>query len=48
MRNKLLESQNEDGNWTKPIEHSAGTIYSTAIGVIILSVPANYLPIFQR
>ena len=25
-----------------------GPVYQTTIAVIILSVPANYLPIFQR
>ena len=48
MRKRLLDTQNAEGYWDKPVEHSAGVVYSTAIATIILSVPADYLPIFQR
>lgn len=38
--------QDEDGTWTKP--ESYGAQYSTAMALIILQIPNNYLPIFQR
>jgi squalene cyclase len=46
MRNLLLQTQGADGSWSKPYE--VGPVYHSAIAVIILSVPENYLPIFQR
>lgn len=47
MRRKFLDMQSPDGNWTRRTE-AAGPTYQTAIAIIALSVPANYLPIFQR
>jgi squalene cyclase len=46
----LLPAQSDDGSWSDKIRdgNSAGPIYSTSIAVIVLSVPAHYLPIFQR
>lgn len=38
--------QNDDGSWTQP--ESYGPAYGTAIALIILQIPNNYLPIFQR
>ena len=51
MRALLLKSQVETGEWnTRSIVdgRTAGPVYQTSIAVIILSIPAHYLPIFQR
>jgi hypothetical protein len=53
MRKQLLDTQEKNnvdfaGSWAKPMDNSAGIVYNTAIATIILSVPSNYLPIFQR
>ena len=39
-----------DGSWTRNNNdyEGVGPVYTTAIAVITLSVPAGYLPIFQR
>ena len=44
MRDRLLRSQANDGSWRGDV----GTTYGTAIGVLILSLPYRYLPIFQK
>ncbi|MCI0657725.1 MAG: terpene cyclase/mutase family protein [Acidobacteria bacterium] len=45
----LLTSQSPSGSWTnKGSDDGVGVVYSTAISTIILSVPLNYLPIFQN
>ena len=44
VRNELIALQKEDGFWTSPIS----TEYATAMACIVLQVPNNYLPIFQR
>lgn len=41
-------AQSDDGSWSRNDFQSAGPVYQTSIAVIALSVPANYLPIFQR
>ncbi len=38
--------QGEDGLWSQP--DSYGPAYGTAMALIILQIPNNYLPIFQR
>ena len=38
--------QEEDGQWQRP--ESYGPAYGTAMALIILQIPNNYLPIFQR
>jgi len=38
--------QNSDGTWTRP--ESYGAAYATSMALIILQIPNNYLPIFQR
>jgi len=38
--------QDEDGTWTQP--ESYGPQYGTSMALIILQIPNNYLPIFQR
>jgi squalene cyclase len=44
----FLGSQSDDGSWSSFDRGSAGPVYQTSIAVIALSVPMNYLPIFQR
>jgi squalene cyclase len=50
IRDLLLARQEPGGDWSRRDldQASAGPVYQTAIAVIILSVPAHYLPIFQR
>jgi squalene cyclase len=50
IRGVLLPRQSADGRWeARDLDHEGvGAIYQTSIAVIILSVPAGYLPIFQR
>jgi squalene cyclase len=43
-----LPSQSPDGSWARTSRHEVGPVYQTSIAVIVLSVPAHYLPIFQR
>ncbi len=45
MREFLLATQEEDGSWNGD---SVGTVYGTAIALIILQLPYNNLPIMQR
>ncbi|MBM3992690.1 MAG: terpene cyclase/mutase family protein [Planctomycetes bacterium] len=40
--------QQQDGSWSTTRHREVGPVYQTSIAVIILSVPAHYLPIFQR
>ncbi len=42
----IADLQNEDGSWTQP--ESYGPPYASAMALIILQIPNNYLPIFQR
>jgi prenyltransferase beta subunit len=44
----FIPSQSPDGSWSRTNRHEVGPVYQTAIAVIVLSVPAHYLPIFQR
>lgn len=44
----FLPMQSADGSWSRVERGSPGPVYQTAIAVIALSVPMNYLPIFQR
>jgi prenyltransferase beta subunit len=48
IRDYLLPRQGADGSWTAIERGGVGPVYQTSIGIIILSVPAHYLPIFQR
>lgn len=53
---RLLTAQREDGSWPdrrydgggRRIEGRYGSAYSTSMNVLVLSVPAGRLPIFQR
>ena len=42
----LLRMQREDGSWPNRI--GPGTVYGTATACLILQIPKEYLPIFQR
>lgn len=48
IKKKFLDMQMADGSWSRRDFQSAGPVYQTSIAIIALSVPANYLPIFQR
>ena len=50
MRSRLLAKQDPGGSWSKGMgsDDGVGPAYQTAIAVVILSVPMNYLPIFQN
>jgi len=45
IRDALLARQRDDGSW---MDDSIGQEYGTAMAAIILQMPNNYLPIFQR
>ena len=44
IRNELLDRQSAPGFWTDSVCNE----YGTAMALIILQIPNNYLPIFQR
>lgn len=44
----FVPKQSPDGSWSSTNRREVGPVYQTAIAVICLSVPAHYLPIFQR
>lgn len=46
----LLEKQRSDGSWLarRGEERNVGSVYSTALAVLSLSVRYHYLPIYQR
>ena len=44
----MLDRQNRDGAWRSHEGHGAGSIYTTALALLSLSVHHNYLPIYQR
>ncbi|MGL6076976.1 MAG: prenyltransferase/squalene oxidase repeat-containing protein, partial [Fimbriiglobus sp.] len=48
MKTTLLKLQKPTGQISDHHETGVGPQYSTAIAVLMLSVPANYLPIYQR
>lgn len=45
MRDYLLTQQAEDGSWDGD---NVGTVYGTAVALILLQLPYNTLPIMQR
>ncbi len=45
VRDDLVAKQQEDGSWIAPAE---GNECATAMACIVLQIPNNYLPIFQR
>lgn len=48
MIEAFLPMQQTDGSWSGKDRGSPGPVYDTSIAVIALSVPMNYLPIYQR
>jgi len=46
LRDDLLSRQQEDGRWRNSV--GPGDAFSTAVACLLLRVPAQYLPIFQR
>ncbi|MBN2490873.1 MAG: terpene cyclase/mutase family protein, partial [Planctomycetes bacterium] len=46
VRRELLARQDEDGSW--PNDTGPGRAFGTAVACIILQIPNQYLPIFQR
>ncbi|QEL18214.1 prenyltransferase/squalene oxidase repeat-containing protein [Limnoglobus roseus] len=48
MKDTLLSRQKSSGEWLERMEQQNGAAYQTAIAVLILSVPSDYLPIYQR
>ena len=48
MKKTLLAIQQSSGSWRDSREGGVGPAYQTAIAVLILSVPTDYLPIYQR
>ncbi|MEE2887914.1 MAG: prenyltransferase [Planctomycetota bacterium] len=46
MRTELLSNQRSDGSW--PSDTGPGEAFSTAVATLILQIPYQYLPIFQR
>jgi hypothetical protein len=45
IRDAVLKRQIEDGSWP---DQAYGSEYATSMACIILQMPNNYLPIFQR
>jgi len=45
IRDRLMKMQSPDGSWNGD---NVGTTYGTAIATIILQLPYNYLPIYQK
>ena len=48
MRDHLLTEQQSDGRWLNPRGQGPGDSFGTAVASIILQIPNQYLPIFQR
>jgi hypothetical protein len=46
IRDKLLRTQSDNGSWRNTV--GPGDAFSTAVACIILQIPYQYLPIFQR
>ncbi|MGH7142499.1 MAG: prenyltransferase/squalene oxidase repeat-containing protein [Planctomycetota bacterium] len=45
IRDFLVRSQSGDGSWQGD---SAGQVYGTSLNLLVLAIPYNYLPMFQR
>jgi hypothetical protein len=46
LREFLLRKQDPDGSWDNPT--GPGEAFGTAMAVLILEIPFNFLPIFHR
>ncbi len=45
---EMLKRQGRDGSWRSHEGHNAGSIYTTSLALLSLSIHHNYLPIYQR
>ena len=43
---ELLGTQQDNGSWKNTV--GPGSVFATAVASIILQIPYQYLPIFQR
>lgn len=48
IRAHLLADQQADGRWLNPQQEGPGDEFATAVACIVLQIPKQYLPIFQR
>ena len=48
VRDHLLADQEADGRWLNPQSNGPGDAFATAVACIVLQIPMQYLPIFQR
>ncbi len=49
IRDRLIRMQDSDGSWSRNDGFSeAGVEYATAMGILVLQVPAGLLPIYQK
>lgn len=48
VRADLLRRQQPDGSWPNPLESGPGPAFATAVACILLQVPHQLLPIFER
>ncbi len=46
IRDHLIQDQRDDGRWVNRV--GPGDVFATAVACIVLQVPKQYLPIFQR
>jgi hypothetical protein len=46
MKTRLLHMQESDGSWRN--SPGPGSSFGTAVATLILQIPLQYLPIFQR
>jgi squalene cyclase len=46
MKDHLISDQKPDGRWINDV--GPGDVFSTAVACVVLQVPKQYLPIFQR
>lgn len=46
IRNHLLRDQRQDGRWINDV--GPGDAFATAVACVLLQIPKQYLPIFQR
>jgi hypothetical protein len=44
----LLQDQQSDGRWLNPPDQGPCDAFGTAMACILLQIPNQYLPIFQR
>jgi hypothetical protein len=44
VRDEILRNQRPDGSWLDDV----GATYATAMACVVLQMPCEYLPIFQK